>query len=132
MDAGQETTGSIRCGACGALSSAFNVQCSTCRAPLAPPVTRPGKAFLDRPEETRLLGPYRLIRPLGQGAFAPVWLAEEAYEGRKLRDVALKRFFAPDGRDAAARWREDIVREAGALCRVEHPNVVRFLSLQRD
>src|SRR5262249_7541360 len=29
-------------------------------------------------------------------------------------------------------WRARILEEARALCRVEHPNVVRFYSLQRD
>src|SRR5262249_9053252 len=133
MSAGNETTTSLLCSACGALSSEFNVRCSTCGAPLSPPVMgRAQASFLDRPVGARALGQYRLRRPLGRGGVASRWLAEEAYEGRKLRDVALKLFFAPEERDAAARWREDVVREAGALCRVEHPNVVRFHSLQRE
>ncbi|WP_437869880.1 serine/threonine-protein kinase [Sorangium sp. So ce363] len=82
------------------------------------------------------LGPFRLVRQLGSGGFAPVWLAEEVYEGRKLRDVAIKLFFVPEqlagSPDATAAWRDTILDEAQALCRVEHPNVVRFYSFQRD
>ncbi|WP_437328354.1 serine/threonine-protein kinase [Sorangium sp. So ce381] len=82
------------------------------------------------------LGPFRLVRQLGSGGFAPVWLAEEVYEGRKLRDVAIKLFFVPEqlagSSDATAAWRDTILDEAQALCRVEHPNVVRFYSFQRD
>ncbi|MGK4001065.1 AAA family ATPase [Sorangium sp. So ce1036] len=93
-------------------------------------------AFLERPGAERWLGPFRLLHPLGQGGFAPVWLAEEVYEGRKLRDAAVKLFFLPDGlspgSDDAARWRDAILDEARALCRVEHPNIVRFYALHRD
>src|SRR5262245_23475470 len=35
-------------------------------------------------------GPFRIVRRLGSGGFAPVFLAEEAHGGRKLREVALK------------------------------------------
>lgn len=82
------------------------------------------------------LGPYRLVRRLGSGGFAPVWLAEEVHDGEKLREVAVKLFALPPpltpGSAEAERWRAGIIAEARALCRVEHPNVVRYLSLQRD
>jgi serine/threonine protein kinase/tetratricopeptide (TPR) repeat protein len=87
-------------------------------------------------EGERRLGPFRLLRKLGQGGFAPVWLAEESYDGKRLREVALKLFFLPatiaGDADEARRWREAILEEARALCRVEHPNVVRFHSLHQD
>src|SRR6478752_5856526 len=80
-----------------------------------------------------LFGPYRIVRPLGRGGFAPVFLAEEYHEGMKLRDVALKLFFLPEGMDPAstqaAAWRDGVFAEARALCRVQHPSVVRFLSV---
>jgi eukaryotic-like serine/threonine-protein kinase len=103
------------------------------------PVASPSHAlppFLKRPEEERRLGPFLLIRQLGRGGFAPVWLAEESYDGRKLRDVAVKLFFLPDdiapGTREAQRWREEILDEARALCRVEHPSVVRFYAIHQD
>jgi serine/threonine protein kinase len=84
----------------------------------------------------RCVGPFRLVRQLGHGGSAPVWLAEDVFEGRKLRDVAIKLFFVPEriasSPDAALRWREGILEEARALCRVEHPSIVRFYALHRD
>src|SRR5579863_7670764 len=91
----------------------------------------PGTPLLDRAPEARILGPYRLIRQLGRGSFAPVWLAEERFEGERLREVAVKVFLPPQGAAARA-WRDRIVAEARALCRVEHANVVRFYGLHRD
>jgi serine/threonine protein kinase/tetratricopeptide (TPR) repeat protein len=92
--------------------------------------------LLGGPEGERRLGPFRLLHKLGQGGFAPVWLAEEAYEGKRLRDVAVKLFFLPAAVardvDEARRWRDGVIEEARALCRVEHPNVVRFYSLHQD
>ncbi len=65
-----------------------------------------------------------------------MFLAEEVHEERKLRDAALKLFFLPDRLGAAsaeaAAWRDGVLGEARALCRIEHPNVVRFYSVQRD
>ncbi|MGK3987325.1 AAA family ATPase [Sorangium sp. So ce136] len=90
--------------------------------PLSPPVSH--------------LGPFRLLRCLGEGGFAPVWLAEETYNGKRFREVALKLFVLPATLSGspvdARRWRENVLEEARALCRVEHPNIVRFYSLQRD
>lgn len=82
------------------------------------------------------VGPFRLVRTLGRGGHAPVFLAEEIHDGRKLRDVALKLFFLLPGvapaSSAAAAWREAVLDEARALCRVEHPGVVRFHAVHRD
>lgn len=81
-------------------------------------------------------GPYRIVRALGRGGFAPVYLAEEFHAGKKLRDVALKLFYLPEGidptSDQATAWRESVFVEARALCRVQHPSVVRFLSVFRE
>lgn len=81
-------------------------------------------------------GPYRIVRPLGRGGFAPVFLAEEIHDGKKLRDIALKLFFLPEGIDptteAASAWRDGVFAEARALCRVQHPSVVRFFSVLKD
>lgn len=98
----------------------------------------PGKVTSDPGLEKT--GPFHLVRRLGQGGFAPVYLAEEIHEGRKLRDVALKLFFLRGERGAAAagdpaaeaELRDRILDEARALCRVEHPNVVRFYAVHRD
>ena len=99
--------------------------------------------LLDRPKEERNLGPYQLIEPLGKGAFAPVWLAKELYGDTELRTVAIKLFAlgsdgAPSGSSKSHRSRSSgpdrnrIVDEARALCRVEHPNIVRFYTLSTN
>jgi serine/threonine protein kinase len=78
------------------------------------------------------------VQQLGHGGFAPVWLARETYAGIDLRTVALK-LYALDGggsggTDAGQRQarREQVLAEARALCRVEHPNIVRFFSIASD
>jgi len=84
------------------------------------------------------LGPFRIIAELGEGGFAPVFLAVEEYGATELRKVALKLFaideLAGDTGTAGspALTRARIVEEARALCRVEHPNVVRFFQLVED
>ncbi|MFO0586117.1 MAG: protein kinase [Polyangiaceae bacterium] len=81
-------------------------------------------------------GPFRLVRRLGEGGFAPVFLAEEVHDGRVLRRVAVKLFFLRDDGSGARRHAvlapERILDEAWALCRVEHPHVVRFHAVHRD
>jgi serine/threonine protein kinase len=84
------------------------------------------------------LGPFRLVAELGEGGFAPVFLAAEEYGGAELRTVALKLFAlddvaGPTGTAGSLKLtHERIVEEARALCRVEHPNVVRFFQLVED
>jgi len=84
----------------------------------------------DLPEAERRLGPYRLVRRLGRGAFAPVWLASEVYGDTEVRSVALKLFALDEGPEGEARKR--LAEEARLLARVEHPNIVRFYALVFD
>ena len=99
-----------------------------------------GRASIDRITRGSppRLGPFRIVAELGEGGFAPVFLAVEEYGGTELRNVALKLFAldelaAPSGTaGSAALTRERIIDEARALCRVEHPNVVRFFQLVED
>lgn len=93
------------------------------------------------PESGRL-GPFVFVRRLGSGGFAPVWLAEEVYNRTVLRQAAVKLFAVrpeviTEGRAEGADGQpstihRSILAEAAALCRVEHPNVVRFYSLAGD
>jgi serine/threonine protein kinase/tetratricopeptide (TPR) repeat protein len=68
------------------------------------------------------VGPYRLVRPLGSGGMAEVWLAQRA-DGAFRREVALK---TPARLDA----RDDLVRrfaiERDILAALEHPRIARF------
>ncbi len=68
------------------------------------------------------IGPYRLLRPLGQGGMAVVWLAERG-DGTLDREVALKlpqQFTWRPG--LAERFR----RERDILARLEHPHIARL------
>jgi serine/threonine-protein kinase len=69
-----------------------------------------------------LIGPYRLIREIGSGGMATVWLAERA-DGSLQRRVALKlpRIYGLDG-DLAAR----LDRERDILASLEHPGIARL------
>jgi serine/threonine protein kinase len=84
------------------------------------------------------LGPFRFVAELGEGGFAPVFLAAEEYGGAELRTVALKLFAIDDVAGSTgtvstrSQARERIIEEARALCRVEHPNVVRFFQLVEE
>lgn len=64
------------------------------------------------------LGPYRLIRVLGEGASGTVWLAEQQ---DPQRSVALK-LLRLQGDDMRARF----AREARLLAQLEHPGIARL------
>src|SRR5689334_9870357 len=67
------------------------------------------------------VGPYRLIRRLGQGGMGVVYLAE----GPELQEVALKVLRPHVAHDATARGR--LQREASTLQKVSHPGVAGIL-----
>ena len=68
------------------------------------------------------VGPYELIRPLGTGGMAEVWLAQRA-DGAFKREVALKL-------PVLTRVRKDLeerfARERDILAGLEHPNIARL------
>jgi len=69
-----------------------------------------------------LIGPYQLIRLLGTGGMAEVWLAQRA-DGAFKRRVALKLpALAPSRRDLGQRF----ARERDILASLEHPNIARL------
>jgi hypothetical protein len=65
------------------------------------------------------IGPYRVIRPLGQGGMGTVLLAEDS------RLVALKTFSGPEARSLHAR--EHLLSEARAAAALSHPEGLRHL-----
>lgn len=68
------------------------------------------------------VGPYELIRPLGAGGMAEVWLARRA-DGAFKREVALKLPMLGQLRgDLEARF----ARERDILASLEHPHIARF------
>ncbi|MCW5656525.1 MAG: protein kinase [Burkholderiaceae bacterium] len=68
------------------------------------------------------VGPYQLLRPLGAGGMAEVWLARRA-DGAFKRDVALKT-------PSRLEWRDDLAErfalERDILAGLEHPHIAHF------
>ncbi len=69
------------------------------------------------------LGPYRLVRKLGDGGMSTVWLAERDH-GNFKREVALKCLPAYL---ANPTFRERLLREAMILGRLSHPGIAQLL-----
>jgi len=68
------------------------------------------------------VGPYQLIRPLGAGGMAQVWLARRA-DGAFKRQVALK---LPTLTHLRADLEQRFARERDILASLEHPHIARF------
>lgn len=83
------------------------------------------------PQDSRagtLIGPYRLLRALGEGGMGEVWLAERA-DGLYQRQVALKLLrsgYADPG------LRQRFSREREILARLQHPNLAELLDAGVD
>ena len=69
-----------------------------------------------------LVGPYRLLREVGAGGMATVWLAER-HDGLIPRPVALK---LPRGYWRRAELSERLTRERDILATLTHPNIARL------
>ena len=74
------------------------------------------------PAAQSLVGPYRLLRELGQGGMASVWLAERA-DGLLERQVALK---LPHVSWGIASFADRMARERNILASLTHPNIARL------
>jgi len=69
-----------------------------------------------------LVGPYRLLREIGQGGMASVWLADRP-DGLLERQVALK---LPHVSWGVASFAERMTRERKILASLTHPNIARL------
>lgn len=69
------------------------------------------------------IGPYSLLRKLGSGGQATVWLAEDTRLRRKVALKLLQTEHGPLSRDKLARFR----REAEAVSKLDHPNICALL-----
>ncbi|MDB6107143.1 MAG: hypothetical protein JWO52_7142 [Gammaproteobacteria bacterium] len=68
------------------------------------------------------VGPYELMRPVGAGGMAQVWLARRA-DGAFKREVALK---LPTMTHLRADLEQRFARERDILASLEHPHIARF------
>lgn len=71
------------------------------------------------------IGPWRLLRPLGQGGMSVVWLAERS-DGLMRCPVAVKLPHTGPGQELLARR---LLRERLFLGLLEHPNIARLIDL---
>ncbi|MBI4568061.1 MAG: protein kinase [Planctomycetes bacterium] len=69
------------------------------------------------------IGPYRVEREIGSGAFGTVFLARDRATGRKVALKVLRENFLDD-----PEVRERFRRECRALARLDHPNIVTVYS----
>lgn len=116
--------GRVRGEALSALDSHLDA-CASCRAAVAMLGSgpRPRERALARGEA---LGRFLVIEPVGEGAMGVVYAA---FDPELERKVALKVLHAERG-DAKARAR--LVREAQAMARLSHPNVVTVYDVGLD
>lgn len=105
-------------------------RCTGCRAAFVETmnsidVTEPKP--LDKPNaSTPSISGYRDIRPLAQGGMGSVYLAYEEKTGQKVAIKVIK----PRPHDAFNSDRKErLVREARALTKLDHPNIVRAIKV---
>lgn len=87
------------------------------------------QALLDDFRTGQQIGPYRLLRQLGAGGMADVWLAERA-DAAHRRQVALK--LPLPGRFGQRRIAAGFVQECHVLSRLTHPNIASLLDAGND
>src|SRR5262245_23261111 len=82
-------------------------------------------ATVDEPQQERpgtVIGPYKLIEPIGEGGMGSVWMAQQTEPVKRL--VALKLIKAGmDTKQVIARFEA----ERQALALMDHPNIARVL-----
>ncbi|MFN5156178.1 MAG: protein kinase domain-containing protein [Betaproteobacteria bacterium] len=108
----------------GTLSQLLEAGSGPAAGLLASPLERPGLAMppaASTPCACDEVGPYRLVRELGQGGMGSVWLAERA-DGQLKRPVALKLPHTIWG----AGFIERLARERDILATLDHPGIARL------
>ena len=86
-----------------------------------------------REGETILNGKYHIVKPLGEGGMARVWLAEElTFGGRKVAIKEIKRevLSAQQAQEVEDRFGREM-RIGGKLFEAEVPNVVRAITTEK-
>ena len=84
----------------------------------------------DEERAPRRLGPYELVRPLGRGGFAEVWLARRTGPGGFEVRVAIKTVRIELRTDPT--FQQMFTDEAKLVARINHPNVVSIFELGEE
>lgn len=79
----------------------------------------------------RFVGRYQLLRPIGTGGMATVFLAQTEVVNGVHRRVALK-LMLPELVAQGSGWAEQLIEEAGLAASIQHPNVVQVLDVGED
>jgi serine/threonine-protein kinase len=100
--------------------------------PLRPDTTPNGKGGTDPaspalPHELRILGDYRILRPLGEGGMGAVYLG---YHEQEKKQVAIK--VLNDQLSSLQASVDRFYREAKSLALLDHPNIVRNIAVGQD
>src|SRR5262245_54239368 len=92
----------------------------------APPVAAGGTVAQDSPgagsleQPGTIIGPYKLIEPIGEGGMGTVWMARQTEPVKRLVAVKLVKA-GMDSRQVLARFEQ----ERQALALMDHPNIAR-------
>jgi serine/threonine protein kinase len=73
-----------------------------------------------------ILGPYKILQPIGQGGMGVVYLGEHTTLNRK---VAIKILAADQAKDKLSQDR--FIREARATAALDHPNIVKLFDISQ-
>jgi serine/threonine protein kinase len=87
-----------------------------------PPLPAPSEPHTVEWAEGSHIGPYRLLRHLGQGGMAEVWLARRD-DGAFQRNVAIKLLFRHAGSSERDSFAQRFARERDILASLDHPNI---------
>jgi len=98
--------------------------------PSASPPRRYSSVVSDIPADV-IANRYTLVALVGEGGMGRVWAARDELLGR---DVAVKALIPPAGLSADERedLRLRVIREARAIARIDHPNVVRVFDVLHE
>lgn len=86
------------------------------------PASSPGFIDGEALASGSLVGPFRLVRPIGEGGMGSVWYAER--EGDFSQSVAIK-ILRPDR--LTAEYEQRFRRERSLLARLQHPGIARLI-----
>ncbi|MGD0094844.1 MAG: serine/threonine-protein kinase, partial [Planctomycetota bacterium] len=85
------------------------------------------KALAEQAGEAKQLGPYKLLKKLGEGGMGAVYLAEDTMAGRKVAVKVLPKKYS-DEREFLTRFR----REAQSTGKLNHANIVVAYNVGED